>query len=204
MTYKEIDEKINHYEEELEWGVNFLKQKSERLIDEKDDQKIISFMDMKMKMEFFCFVTTSYTDLLCVYKNLKRSKSEWEKFYNIKIAYLVIYESINTYHQYKKEIYKTISKEKKDEYSRFFDMLSQELAEFKYEYDYDNVMAKIRNKSSAHYDKAFLTYYTSYELLNKKEAGKIIHSFLDFINPLHYFSYGLFLGELDPILFFNS
>lgn len=100
------------------------------------------------------------------------------------------------------EIYKTVTKQEQEIYKRFFDMLNRELAEFKDIYDY--VMAKIRNKSSAHCDKDFLTYYSSYEILSNNETTEIIRNFLYFINPLHYFTYGLLKGEIDEFLFINS
>ncbi len=199
MTFKEIDERINHYQEELEFSARLLLNRD--YLNEKD---VVISDNKKMRIEFFSFVTSSYIDLLCTYRNLKRAKSDWEKFYNIKIAYLFIYETINTYHKYKGEVYKTVTKEEQDIYKNFFDMLNRELAEFKDVYDYDNVMAKIRNKASAHYDKDFLAYYSSYDILENPKSKEIIRNFLYFINPLHYFTFGLLKGEIDEILFINS
>ena len=199
MTFKEIDERIIHYQEELEWSARLLKNK-----DSLNEKSVIISDNKEMRIEFFSFVTSSYIDLLCTYRNLKRAKSNWEKFYNIKIAYLFIYETIKTYHKYKGEVYKTVTKEEQDIYKNFFDMLNRELADFKVTYDYDNVMAKIRNKSSAHYDKEFLAYYSSYEILKNPQTKEIIRDFLYFINPLHYFTFGLLQGEIDEFLFINS
>lgn len=83
-------------------------------------------------------------------------------------------------------------------------MLNDELTDFKDEYDYESVMSKIRNKSTAHYDRNFLEFYRSYEVLGKPESRNIIRSFLNFLNPLHYFTYGLLEGNLDMFLFVNS
>lgn len=199
MTFKEIDQRINHYQEELEFSAGLLKNR-----DSLNEKNVIISDNKKMKIEFFSFVTSSYIDLLCTYRNLKRAKSDWEKFYNIKIAYLFIYETVNTYHKYKGEVYKTVTKEEQDIYKNFFDMLNRELAEFKDKYDYDNVMAKIRNKASAHYDKDFLTYYSSYDILENPKSKEIFRDFLYFINPLHYFTFGLLKGEIDEFLFINS
>lgn len=38
-------------------------------------------------------------------------------------------------------------------------MLNRELYDFKKLFDYNKMMSKIRNKSTAHYDKNFLEYY---------------------------------------------
>ena len=199
MTFKEIDQRIIHYQEELEYSAKLLKN-----LDFLNKESVVISDNRKMRIEFFSFVTSSYIDLLCTYRNLKRSKSDWEKFYNIKIAYLFVYETINTYQKYKGEIYKTVTKEEKDIYKNFFDMLNRELAEFKDTYDYNNVMAKIRNKSSAHYDKDFLTYYSSYVILDNPQTKEIIRDFFYFINPLHYFTFGLLEGKIDQFLFVNS
>ncbi|WP_281323558.1 hypothetical protein [Flavobacterium aestivum] len=199
MTFKEIDQKILHYEEELEFAVNLLKS-----IPQLNTKSTIISENKRMKIEFFCFATTSYIDLLCTYRNLKRSKSDWEKFYNIKIAYLLIYETINTYHKYKSDVYKTVTKEEQEFYRGFFDMLNRELAEFKENYSYDDVMAKIRNKSTAHYDKDFLVFFSSYERLAEPKTKEIIRDFFHFLNPLHYFTFGLLQGKIDQFLFINS
>ncbi|KUO64815.1 MAG: hypothetical protein APF83_14165 [Lutibacter sp. BRH_c52] len=204
MTFKEIDERINHYEEEIEWSANLIKRLNEILVDEESKSLIENIEKQKMKVEFFCFVTSNYLDLLCTYRNLKRAKSDWEKYYNIKIAYLISYETINTYHKFKGQIYKTVDQEEKDFYKQFFDMLNREVSEFKEIYDYDNVMSKIRNKSIAHYDRNFLDYYSSFELIDNNNSKDIVRSFLNFINPLHYFTYGLIKGEIDQFLFIDS
>jgi len=203
MTLKEINERIDHYEEEIEWTAGVLNNLTQDLKNKKG--KELEFLEIeKMKIEFFSFVTTSYLDLPCTYKNLKRSKSEWDRVFNIKIAYLIAYETINTYNKYKGQIYKTVNQKDKEFYKNFFDMLNRELDEFKYNYDYDNLMPKIRNKSTAHYDRNFLDYYSAFNLIDNSNSKDIIPSFLKFINPLHYFTFGLLKGEIDEFLFINS
>ncbi|MDF2189834.1 hypothetical protein [Paraflavitalea sp. CAU 1676] len=204
MTFKEIDERINHYEDELKGCYQVIIRLDKATLIEIDNSKKESIRIRKMKIEFFCFVTTSYIDLLCTYRNIKRAKSDWERNFSIKIAYLIAYETINTYHKYKGEIYKAVLKEEKDFYKNFFDMLNRELAEFKYDFDYDNLMPKIRNKSTAHYDKNFSEYYLSYGLIEKYGDKDIVRSFLYFINPLHYFTNALMNDEIDEFLFLNS
>lgn len=204
MTFKEIDEQINHYQEELEWSVRILKNsiKNESYNKEINVIEILSYE--KARVEFFSFVTASYIDLLCTYRNLKRAKTDWEKFYNLRIAYLAIYETIKTYFKFKSEIYKSINKEEQEIYKRFFGMLNDELREFKDEFQYDKLMPKIRNKSTAHYDRNFLDYYSSFEILKNTESKDIIRSFFYFLNPLHYFSFCLLKGEVNKFLFANS
>ena len=204
MTLKEIDERILHYEDELKQSIGLIKRVDKKLAKNKVEENIQFLKIQKMKIEFFSFVTTSYIDILCTYKNLKRAKTEWEKFYNIRIAYLIAYETINTYHKYKGEIYKTVNSQDKDFYKQFFDMLNRELTDFKDTYQYDKVMPKIRNKSVAHYDRDFVEYYSSLRLIDNTTSNDIIRNFLYFINPLHYFTYGLIKGEIDQFLFINS
>lgn len=204
MTFKEINERIAHYEKELTRNVDHLHEI--HLCDGRTNDSTIRFLlqNERIKVEFFCFVTSSYIDLLCTYRNFKRSKSEWENTYNLKIAYLLIYETINTYHKYKGQIFKALKEEDKDIYNRFFEMLNEELAEFKYKYDYDNVMPKIRNKSTAHYDKNFLDYYECFKLLDNEDSKEIIREFFYFLNPLHYFAYSLGEGEVNQLQFLNA
>ncbi len=203
MTFKEVDEKINHYEIELKKCVDEIAQTELFLENDNDEVKNLAKAH-KLKVEFFCFVTTSYIDWLCVYRNLQRSKSERENYYNIKIAYLIAYETINTYYKFKGEIYKTVKKDYEQFFHTFFDMLNRELAEFKYEFDYDKIMPKIRNKSVAHYDRNFLEYYSNFSLIEEYSHKDIIRSFLYFLNPLHYFTYALMNDEIDKFLYLNS
>lgn len=199
LTYKKIDLRIKNYEEEFQFWYNLLLK--------YDDPELSSFFNDngydKVKIEFFCFVSSSYIDLLCAYRNLKRSKTQWEKNYNIKFAYLISYETINTYYKYKGQVFKLVKEEEKEFYENFFDMLNRELKDFKKKYDYDNVMSTIRN-GSAHYDREFTNYYTIYKSLNNKESKEIIRDFLYFINPLHYFTFSWLKGEEDEFLFVNS
>lgn len=73
MTFKEVDEKINHYEIELKKCVDEIAQTELFLENDNDEVKNLAKAH-KLKVEFFCFVTTSYIDWLCVYRNLQRSK----------------------------------------------------------------------------------------------------------------------------------
>lgn len=200
LTFKEIDQRIENYEEELEWGFNTLKNYD----NPKFKNTFQSLGYEKIKIEFYCFVTSSYIDLICTYRNLKRAKTDWEKSYNIKFAYLIAYETINTYYKYKGQVFKLIKEEDKDRYESFFKMLNRELTDFKKTYDYDNIMPKIRNKFSAHYDKSFVEYYSNFELINNKKSDEIIGDFLCFINPLHYFTFSWLKGKIDEFLFINS
>ena len=86
MTFKEIDERINHYQEELEWSVMILQNsiKNESYNKELDVIEILGYE--KARVEFFSFATATYIDLLCTYRNLKRAKTDWEKFYNLRIV----------------------------------------------------------------------------------------------------------------------
>lgn len=205
MTFKEINEKIFHYEEELK-ECYYVIQNIDKVINEEKDNLVIDFLkNQKTKIEFFCFVTTSYIDLLCTYRNIRRAKSDWEKYYSTKIAYLIVYETINTYYKYKGEIYKTVKKEEKEHCQIFFDMLNRELADFKDEFDYENVMPKIRNKTTAHYDRNFIEYYSNYEIIEKFGEKDIVRSFLYFISPLHYFTYALMNNEeINQFMFVDS
>lgn len=204
MTFKEINERIYHYEVELKKCCKEILTFTKAISKQTDTEKIEILKIQKIKIEFFCFVTTSYIDLLCTYRNIKRAKSDWEKYFSVKIAYLIAYETINTYHKYKGEIYKAVNKQEKDFYKNFFDMLNRELSEFKDDFDYNNIMPKIRNKSTAHYDKDFSEYYSNYEIIEKFSDKDIVRSFLYFINPLHYFTHALMNNEIDEFLFINS
>jgi len=204
MTFKEINERIYHYEEELKQCYRGILTLNNEISKQTDTKQSDALKIYKTKIEFFCFVTTSYIDLLCTYRNIRRAKSDWEKYFSVKIAYLIAYETINTYHKYKGEIYKAVTREEKDFYRNFFDMLNRELSDFKDDFDYDNVMPKIRNKSTAHYDKDFSEYYSNYEIIEKFSDKDIVRSFLYFINPLHYFTHALMNNEIDEFLYINS
>lgn len=201
MTFKEIDTIVRHYQEEIDGCVELMKNINKNLTKEKD-QKIIAVFEHSMSMlEFSCFVSTCYIDLLCTYRNLRRAKTDWEYSYNAKIAYLLIYETIKTYHKYQKKIYQEANKREKENYHHYFKMLNDELKEFKEDFEYDKIMARIRNKSVAHYDRNFIDFYENYEVLKNKRSKDVIESFFYFIKPLLHFSFGLVGGNINRTSF---
>ncbi|MBO6879776.1 hypothetical protein [Winogradskyella sp.] len=204
MTFKKINEILKEYEEDLHFFFKILENHKKFLLNKVEDDPLKYLKWDKKNINFHCFVTSSYIDLLCIYRNLKRSKTNWEKTYNLKLAYLMIYETIKTYHKFKKEIIESLAITDKEIYNGFFRMLNEELLEFKLDFNYDMVISKIRNKTSAHYDKDFLEYYSSFEILNNQDSKNIIIRFFRFMNPLHYFSYSLIKGDVDPLLFVDS
>ena len=200
FTFKEIDRQIKNYEEELKFWYNVLKN-----MNPKEYDKVFSSDGFhKNKVEFFCFVSASFIDILCSYRNLKRAKSNWEKTYNLKIIYMTVYETINTYHKYKGQIYKQLKEDNIEKFDLFFDMLNRELSDFKKQYKFDTIMPKIRNKFAAHYDKNFIDYYSNIELLDKINTKELVPDFLHFINPLHYFAFSWLKGEINELQFLDS
>jgi hypothetical protein len=197
MTFKEIDGIVKHYEEEIDGCVDLMKNINKNLKKEKDEKVIAAFEHTNSMLEFACFVSACYIDLLCTYRNLRRAKTEWEYSYNAKIAYLLIYETINTYHKYQKKIYQEANKIEKENYNHYFQMLNDELREFKEDYGYDKIMSRIRNKSIAHYDRNFIDFYENYEILKDKKSNDVIESFFYFMKPLLHFSYGLIGGNIN-------
>jgi len=100
----------------------------------------------------------SFIDLLTAQKGIKRATSGWEYIYYSKIGYRIIYETINTFHKHKKDLRETIDNDQK-ELIKHFILLNDLLKAYKYSYDFDKTMSKIRNKTIAHFDKDYFEYY---------------------------------------------
>lgn len=172
-AHLEILRKIMHTQTE---AIEFLVQ-----IDAKTD--IEDFDEIERMNKFNALLTISLLDLMVVCKNMCLVETDWERIHFIKQGYLVIYETINTYHKYSSELRKIIST-KYCGFTKNFDIINKDLKQFKKIHDYENVIGVIRNKVAGHIDEDFVLYYDIIVKLDGEKVALIISHFIKILTEL--------------------
>src|SRR5215218_8577536 len=150
-------------------------------IDPKSDLE--DFNEIERMNKFNTLLTISLLDLMVVCKNMCLAETDWERIHFIKQGYLVIYETINTYHKHSSELRNTIA----TKYSGFiktFDAINKDLKQFKKIHDYENVIGLIRNKVAGHIDEDFILYYDTIAKLDGEKVALTISHFIKILTEL--------------------
>ncbi|HCN51345.1 MAG TPA: hypothetical protein DIT10_20035, partial [Chryseobacterium sp.] len=127
-------------------------------------------------------ITICHLDLVTNSKNLYLAKSDWEKIFFIKNIFLVIYETINSYHKHgkflnEKSLINTLT-------SNEFSKVSSALKDFKKKYKYDTHINRIRNKISGHINDNFEEYYDEIISFNGEETALMVLDFTIIIGSI--------------------
>jgi hypothetical protein len=197
MTDIEIDKLIKGYHYEIKGCFDMLEGLKELELEGGEDISKFDFSSHETTLRFACFVSSSFIDLLTTLKGINKATTDWEYMYHARIGYLIIYETIKTYHQHKKSIYEIVNSKRKDLFE-YFKLLGKLLKDYKNQHDYEKSISKIRNKTIAHFDKDFYEYYKYFEKLNSPESKKAIEDFLEFFKALLHFTFGLNGGKIVP------
>lgn len=163
----------------------------ERFPDFDDDN---SFKDIYSQLEFNGFITISYLDLSIISREIFVSKRTWEKLFYAKHAYLLIFETIKTFHYHSGEIRRLLSLNLSNELKLEFKEINQVIRGFKKTYNFNSDMSKIRNKVAGHIETNFETYYDTLRLINIKKTGEILKDFVSILSSLQRFSNDLLHG----------
>ena len=150
-------------------------------IESKTD--IEEFKEIEWMNKFNALLTISLLDLMVVCKNLCLAKTAWEKIYFIKQGYLVIYETINTYHKHSSELRNTIET-KYTSLTATFDAISKDLKQFKKIHNYEKVIGVIRNKVAGHINEDFVFYYDIIAKLDGEKVSLTISHFIEILSQL--------------------
>jgi len=148
----------------------------------------VDFSTTETNIKYYCFLTSSFLDLLTSLKGFLTAKTEWEIIYYSKYGFLTIYETVKTYHKYQKDFRAIVDNyhpHLKDEYAE----LNIVLKTFKKDYEYDTNISTLRNKAGGHFNEDFLVYYEQIENINKEHSVKAITEFLNFLKSLMQFIY---------------
>lgn len=146
------------------------------------------FVSTESNIKYFCFLTSSFLDLLTTLKGFMNSKTEWENIYFSKISFLTIYETISTYHEYQISI-KPIVNSDHPHLLEPYKKTNEILKAFKKDYGYEKVIAPLRNKAAGHYHKDFIEYYEQIKSLDREISIRATEDFLDFLKILMHFTY---------------
>lgn len=127
-------------------------------------------------------ITICHLDLVTNSKNLYLAKSDWEKIFFIKNIFLVIYETINSYHKHGKFLTEKSSANSLT--SNEFLEVSLALKDFKKKYKYDTHINRIRNKISGHINDNFEEYYDEIMNFNGEETALMVLDFVTIISSI--------------------
>ena len=188
MTNSNVNQTVDWIESYFTFYTNSLDE-IRTLLNQSDQLDIIyknlhpdfNFEDIstfKSQLNFTGFLTISILDLLVISKNILISKFQWERFHQLKLGYLTIYESIATYHRHNE-----ISSLAKTDTKSFelHKSISADLKAFKIAFDYPNAFLDIRNTTIAHVDKDFKSYYDTISKIDGDKYSQAILSFLKII-----------------------
>ena len=141
------------------------------------------FNEIERINKFNALLTISLLDLMVVCKNMSLAETDWERIYFIKQGYLVIYETINTYHKHNSALRKIIFT-KYSGLKNTFNTINTELKQFKKIHNYENVIGVIRNKVAGHIDEDFVLYYDIIAKLDGETIALTISHFIKILTEL--------------------
>lgn len=141
--------------------------------------------NLESNIKYYCFIMASFSDLLVILKGFINSNSRWEEIFYSKKGFLVIYESINTYHKNQKGI-RDLIEGNLPELANLNTEANLKLRYFKKSFNYESEMAIIRNEVAGHYNVDFYKYYGIITKLDRNKSIEAIESFLIFLMSVIY------------------
>jgi len=142
----------------------------------------------KSNIKYYCFLTTSQLDLFTILKGYLNADTKWEKIYYSRMSFLTIYETIQTYHTYQLSVNEYLE-ENHPALKTQYKEINKILKEFKKQYDYDNKISSIRNKTAGHFHKEFSEFYIQIKNIENELSTEAIETFLIFLKILLHFVY---------------
>lgn len=180
QTVELAEKLIEEQFDQLEYTYELLKILSQRNVSKDSEKLAIRIHALETNMKYYCFLMSSFCDLMVILKGFINSKSRWEEIFYSKKGYLIIYESINTYNQNQKNIRDVISNNF-PELEKVNLEVNQKLKTFKKTYSYHVEIAKIRNETAGHYNVDFNIYYPILEKLEKTKSIEAVENFILFL-----------------------
>lgn len=176
-TDSEFDKLISDHFEQLKIGnsvIAFMKLGKPRAEFDMND-----FSKLETNIKYFCFLTSSFLDLLVALKALKNAKTKWEILFNLKYCNLIVYEAINTYNLYSKSLTYVI-RSNFITFIPFQKQISSLFKDFKRNFNLKQ-LEKVRNKCAGHFDEDFSTYFKVLESIDYDTTVLMAEKFLDFL-----------------------
>lgn len=186
---KESDESIAYFSNFLK-HLRFMKKVYNEILPlYKSHENHQSLVDFNKLNDISSLITICHLDLVTNSKNLYLAKSDWEKIFFIKNTFLVIYETINSYHRNGKFL---LDKSNNNEIAlSLVSNANKLLKNFKNKYRYETHINKIRNKISGHINENFEEYYDEILNFDGEETAIMTIDFLKIIEAIQ-----LYLTEL--------
>lgn len=197
---------------ELEGNLDFVKKSNEIQIGLKEisrqlDSNEILKNDQKI-LEIIFLITRVCLELSYIKKNLIGSETKNEEKYFMKLAYLNIYEAINSYNKKITIIKEFITNEYNNKQLK---ELNKILTDFKIKYEFEKKMKFIRNKIIAHFESDINEYVRVIEELDRNNCIQMINTFsflyifiLNYITDLYQITVKPLLKDSDFETFYKD
>ncbi|MGY8911018.1 MAG: hypothetical protein ACKVIG_14335 [Flavobacteriales bacterium] len=137
---------------------------------------IPDFSQINIHSKYYSFLISSCLDLISSLKGILNSKNKWDTIYFSKTGYLVIYELVKTNNYYNGVIFNIINNN--SELLEQHKLINYNLKILKKDFNYKEFISKIRNKTSAHFDKDFSVFFELIQDLDTKKSEKALIAFL--------------------------
>jgi hypothetical protein len=156
------------------------------------------FENLYTQLEFNGLLTISILDLSLISREIFISQRTWERLFYAKQTYLVIYETLATYHKHIQNINAIILKLPNVMAFRF-DIINKEIKAFKKKYRYATKFYTIRNKIAGHIDKNYKIYYDTLSQIDIQTTGELMKDFVLILTSLQNYSNDL-LSEYGKVI----
>ena len=188
-TVKSLESYLSYYTESLDILRSFTIRVTEaesffKTIDPGSKDK--EFSHIKELMNFCGFLTVSLLDLIVICKNLTSSLLPWERIYNYRLGYLLIYESNKTYEKHIKQLKEFVATY--PELMDLFRVISTDLKMFKNGSNFDGAIHDVRHWTVGHIDKDFEKYYNTIKAIDENKAIQAIVTYIQILTKMQELS----------------
>lgn len=187
------EEMLPTYTEQLDtlWQLSNIQHKSIEDLEKLNpgfDRK--EFTEMDQLNEIAALTTISLSDILVIAKALSGAKTDWEKLYFTKQAYLTLFETIKSYRTGNQSRLQQLIQSNYAEHFSDFATIREKLNAFALKYKYEGEMRTIRNTIAGHVE-SFREYYNVATTLNGQSLGDALAEFIPILYSLQQLLYNV-------------
>lgn len=142
--------------------------------------------EFEQAINFNSLITIADLESTIILKSLENSSLEAEKKYFLKLAYLIIFETFNSFDNYREEL-KIISL-RNEKLTQDFKEINIKVKDFRNKHDFNKTIYQIRNKTIGHIDKDFKLYHSIVSNIEIKSSLKMFGEFIRILNEVFEFS----------------
>jgi hypothetical protein len=180
---RQLEEYTNHLND-LRIGMEYHNNSVKKLLGEYPESSIESFNEIYKLYELRAYVTIAILDMQILTKGFFTYSKIWEGIYQMRNAYLCIYETVRVLNKKNKDMHEIVVKyiENASEY----EILTKKMKKFKRQFGLDNgEMSKIRNSAAGHFDLDFITFYDTTVKLEPNDVLDAMNAFIIILSDMY-------------------